>query len=72
MPEPTVIGPASPFESLPFPEDGYGEAFVSPGIARDHWQSLLAAFDGIAPDILNQRQERGSYRPTHLEARRAA
>jgi len=58
MPEPTVIGPASPFESLPFPEDGYGEAFVSPGIARDHWQSLLAAFDGIAPDILNQRQER--------------
>jgi len=58
MAEPTAAGPASRFESIPFPEDGYPEAFGSPGIPRDHWRSLMEAFSSIPPDMLDQRQGR--------------
>ena len=58
MAEPTPAGPVSLFESMPFAEVGYHEAFGSPGIVRDHWQALTAAFSRIPPETLDQRQER--------------
>lgn len=58
MPEPTVTGPVSQFDAMRLSGEGYSEAFGSTGIARDHWQSLMAAIEGIAPEMLNQRQER--------------
>jgi len=58
MPETNISGPVSKFAALQVHQNCYSEAFGSTGIARDHWQALMAAFDGIAPDMLNRRQER--------------
>lgn len=58
MPEPTGVGPDSRFDATRVYSDGYSEAFDPAGIARSHWQPLMAAFDGIAPELLNRRQER--------------
>ncbi|WP_319521795.1 circularly permuted type 2 ATP-grasp protein [uncultured Desulfosarcina sp.] len=58
MAEPIAAGPASRFESIPFPEDSYSEAFGSPGIVRDHWRALMEAFSSIPTGTLDQRQER--------------
>ena len=58
MPELTISGPVSKFAALQVHQNCYSEAFGSAGITRDHWQPLMATFDGIAPDMLNRRQER--------------
>jgi len=52
------IGPASLFGRIKFPGDAYGEAFLSPGTARAHWASLVAALDATGPDVLEKRQDR--------------
>jgi uncharacterized circularly permuted ATP-grasp superfamily protein/uncharacterized alpha-E superfamily protein len=58
MPDPTAIETAAQFDAIRLSADGYSEAFGSTGILRAHWQSLVTAFGGIAPDKLDQRQER--------------
>jgi uncharacterized circularly permuted ATP-grasp superfamily protein/uncharacterized alpha-E superfamily protein len=50
--------PASLFSAAEFPEHAFREAFEAGGSPRAHWQPLTAALEGIAPEVLNQRQER--------------
>ena len=50
--------PASMFDAVDWPDDAYGEAFLSPASPRGHWGSLVAALDATGPDVLNKRQDR--------------
>lgn len=51
-------GPASIFHGVEFPGNAYDEAFASPAIPRQHWQSLIAALDATGLHVLGQRQDR--------------
>jgi len=41
-----------------YPGGAYNEAFTSAASPREPWQALIAALDGIGPEVLQQRQDR--------------